>query len=85
MYTTYHIFPVIPIKYLINEDSNPTTPFKLVTGTKTSILYLCVLFLPYVVLTSNRCCNGIIQIIATITERLIARSPIRDSIPHGTN
>ena len=25
MYTTDHIFPVLPIKDLINEDSNPTT------------------------------------------------------------
>ena len=26
MYTTYHIFPVLPIKDLINEDGDPTTP-----------------------------------------------------------
>ena len=26
MYTTDHIFPVLPIKYLINEDGDPTTP-----------------------------------------------------------
>ena len=31
MYTTYHIFLVLPIKYLINEDGNPTTPHKLAT------------------------------------------------------
>ena len=29
-----HIIPVIPTKDLINEDDEPTTPFKLVTGTK---------------------------------------------------
>ena len=34
MYTTDHISPLPRIKYLINEDDNPTTPFKLVTGTK---------------------------------------------------
>ena len=34
MYTTYHIFPVLPIKDLINEDGDPTTPHKLATGTK---------------------------------------------------
>ena len=26
MYTTDHIFPVLPIKDIINEDGNPTTP-----------------------------------------------------------
>ena len=34
MYTTDHIFPVLPIKDIINEDGNPTTPHKLETGTK---------------------------------------------------
>ena len=43
IYTADHIFPVLPIKALINEDSKPTTPFKLVTGTKPSISSLCVL------------------------------------------
>ena len=49
IYTTYHIFPVIPIKYLINEDGDPTTPFKLATVTKPSVSHLCVLFCPYFV------------------------------------
>ena len=49
MYTIDHIFPVLPIKDLINEDSNPTTPFKLSTGKKPSVSYLRVLFFPYVV------------------------------------
>ena len=44
MYTTDHIFPVLPIKYLINKDGNPTTPHKLATGTKPSVLNLRVLF-----------------------------------------
>ena len=29
MYTRDHIFPVLPIKDLINEDGDPTTPYKL--------------------------------------------------------
>ena len=37
MYMTYHIFPVLPMKYLINEDGNPTMTFKLATGTKTLV------------------------------------------------
>ena len=53
MYTTDHIFPVIPIKYLINEDGEPTTPFKFVTGTKSSVSYLRVLFCPCVVWKST--------------------------------
>ena len=34
MYTTDHIFPVIPIKDVINEDGYPTTQHKLATVTK---------------------------------------------------
>ena len=49
MYTTDHIFPVLPIKYLINKDGYLTTPFKLATGTKHSVSHLRVLFFPYVV------------------------------------
>ena len=49
MYTTYHIFLVLTIKDLINKDGEPTTPFKLVTGTKPSVSYLRVLFCPCVV------------------------------------
>ena len=49
MYTTDHIFPVIPIKDLINEDGDPTTPHKLETGTKSTVSHLCVLFCPCVV------------------------------------
>ena len=49
MYTTDHIFPVLPIKYLINEDGDPTTPHKLATGTKPSVSHLRVLFCPCVV------------------------------------
>ena len=49
MYTTDHIFPVLPIKYLMNEDGDPTTPHKLATGTKPSVSHLRVLFCPCVV------------------------------------
>ena len=34
MYTTDHIFPLLLIKYLINEDGDPTTPHKLATMQK---------------------------------------------------
>ena len=49
MYTPDNIFPVLPIKYLINEDGDPTTPFKLATGTEPSVSHLSVLFCPCVV------------------------------------
>ena len=49
MYTIDHIFPVLPIKSLINEDSDPTTPYKIATGTKPSVSHLRVLFCPCVV------------------------------------
>ena len=48
MNTTDHIFPVLPIKNLITEDGDPTTPFKLATGTKPSVSHLRVLFCPCV-------------------------------------
>ena len=43
MYTADHIFPVLPIKYLINEYGDPTTPFKLAIGMKNSLSNLHVL------------------------------------------
>ena len=49
MNTTDHIFLVLPIKDLINLDSEPTTPFKLATDTKPSVSHLRVLFCPCVV------------------------------------
>ena len=49
MYTTDHIFPVLPIKDMINEDGNPITPFKLATGTKTTVSHLHVLICSCVV------------------------------------
>ena len=44
MYTTYIILPVLPIKDMINEDGDLTTPFKLVTGTKPSVSHIRMLF-----------------------------------------
>ena len=49
MYMTDHIFPALPIKNLINEDGDPTTPLKLATGTKPSVSHLRILFCPCVV------------------------------------
>ena len=49
MYTAYHIFPVLPIKYLINKYGDPTTPHKLAIGKKPSVSHLRVLFCPCVV------------------------------------
>ena len=53
MYTTDHIFPVAPMKDLINEDGDRTTPHKLATGTKPSVSHLRVLFCPRVVRKST--------------------------------
>ena len=53
MYTTDHIFPVLPIKDLINEDGDPTTPHKLATGKKPSVSHLLVLFCTCVVRKST--------------------------------
>ena len=53
MYTTDHIFPVLPIKYLINEDGDLTKPHKHATGTKPSVSYLRVLFFPCVLRKST--------------------------------
>ena len=47
MYSTDHIFPVLPIKYLINQYGDPTTPQKLATGMP-SVSHLRVLFCPCV-------------------------------------
>ena len=52
MYTT-DIFPVLPIKDLINKDGDPTTPHKLATGTKPSVSRLRVLFCQCVVRKST--------------------------------
>ena len=48
MYTTDHLFTVLPIKHLVNQDGEPTMPHKLATGTKPSVSNLRVLFFPCV-------------------------------------
>ena len=48
MYTADHILSLLPIKYLINEEGEPTTPLKLVIGMKPSIYHLRVLLCTYV-------------------------------------
>ena len=48
-YTTDQFLPVIPIKDLMNEYGDITTPFKLATGMKPSVSHLRVLFFPFVV------------------------------------
>ena len=49
LYTTDHIFPVLPIKYLINKDGDLTTPYKLAIGRKPSVSNLRMLLCLYVV------------------------------------
>ena len=53
IYTTYHIFPVLPIKHLVNKDGKPTTPHKLETGTQPNVSKLNVLFCPCVVIKAT--------------------------------
>ena len=48
-----HICLVPPIKYLIYEEGEPTTTFKLATDMKPSISYLRVLFCPCVIRKST--------------------------------
>ena len=42
MYTTDNISPILPIKHLVNQDGELTTPHKLETGTKFSLSTLRV-------------------------------------------
>ena len=44
MYMTDHIFLALPIKDMINDNGDPTTPYKPATGTKPSVSHLRVLF-----------------------------------------
>ena len=53
MYTTDQTLPVLPIKHLVNQDGEPTTPHKLETGTKPSVSNLRLLFCPWVVQKST--------------------------------
>ena len=49
IYTTDHIFTVLPIKHLVNQDGEPTKSHKLATGTKPSVSNPNILFCPCVV------------------------------------
>ena len=53
IYTAGRIFPVQPIKNLVNQDCEPNTPHKLETGKKPSVSYLHVLFFPFVLKKST--------------------------------
>ena len=53
MYKNDHIFPVLPIKHLVNKYGEPNTSHKLATGTKPSVSNLLVLSCPCVVLKST--------------------------------
>ena len=46
---TDHILPVLPIKKVVNQDCEPTTPQKLATGKKPSVSNLHLLFCTCVV------------------------------------
>ena len=50
---TDNIYPVIPIKYLVDQDGEPTMPHKLANSTKTSVSYPRILFFPCVVWKST--------------------------------
>ena len=49
MNTTDHIFPVLPIKHLVNKYGEPTTPNKLASDKEPSVSNLRVLCFPRVV------------------------------------
>ena len=49
MYTTHHIFSILPVKPLVNYDFEPTTPHKLETGKKPSLSNIHVQLFPCVV------------------------------------
>ena len=53
MYTTDHILPVLHIKYLVKQDSEPTNPQKLTNGTKPSVSNIRILLFPYFVKKST--------------------------------
>ena len=52
MYTVNNMFLLLPIKDLIDEDGDPTTPFKLTTGKKPSVLHIYIFNL-------SMCCTEI--------------------------
>ena len=48
MYTTDHIFLVLPIKHLVDNYGEPTTPHKMATGKEPTVSNLCDVFCPCV-------------------------------------
>ena len=54
---THNIFPVLPIKTLINQYGEQITPQKMASGTKTSVSNLHVTFTPCVVQKGNSYIN----------------------------
>ena len=53
MYTTDNIFPVLPIKHLVNQDREQTMTHKMVTGTDPSVSNLHALLCLCVVRKAN--------------------------------
>ena len=53
MYNTNHMFPVLPIKNLVNHDGETSKPHKLATGTKPLVSKTRVLFCACVVRKST--------------------------------
>ena len=49
MYTTHHIFLVLPINHLVNQDVELNTPQKMATVTKPSVSNLRVIFCTFFV------------------------------------
>ena len=49
MYAAHHVFPVLPIKDLVNEQGEPCTPFELMHGENPPVRQLRTLFCPVIV------------------------------------
>ena len=56
MYMTDHIFPVLPIKHLVNQDDEPNMPHKLVTEKKPSVPNPHILFCTFIVGKATSVC-----------------------------
>ena len=51
---THHVFPVLPIKHLVNQDDEPTNPQKLETSTKLQYTKYVLYFFVYCTKTTAR-------------------------------
>ena len=49
MYAAHRVFPVLPIKDLVNEQGEPCTPSELMHGEKPPVRHLITLFCPVIV------------------------------------